>query len=75
MNEHHFLAVGVFGNAEPTIASLDAPPYVDMVRKPDAAWIGMTPGTKLRVTYIKTRPESETCQRTIPRSVLCVVAV
>jgi hypothetical protein len=63
-----FLVVGIFGTAEPIIASLDEPPHVGMVLKTDTAWNGLAPGTKLRVTHIKARPTSETSERTIVRT-------
>ena len=33
------------------------------------------PGTKRRVTYIKTEEETDTSRQSIPRSILCVVAL
>ncbi|MGA8104802.1 MAG: hypothetical protein WB869_21765 [Candidatus Acidiferrales bacterium] len=74
-NQHHFLVVGFLGQAEPITVRMDEQPFVGMLLETGPGWRGIAPGTSLRVTYIKTEPESEASLHTIPRSMLCVVAL
>ena len=74
-NRGHFLVVGFLGQAEPVTVRLDEHPFVGMVLETGPGWRGIAPGTRLRVTYIKSQLESEESLQTIPRSMLCVVAV
>jgi hypothetical protein len=70
-----FLVVGFLGQAEPVTVRLHEQPFVGMMLETGPGWRGIAPGTRLRVTYIKSQLESEESLQTIPRSMLCVVAV
>ncbi len=74
-NQHYFLVVGFLGQAEPITVRMDEQPFVGMLLETGPGWRGIGPGTALRVTYIKTQPESEASLHAIPHSMLCVVAV
>jgi hypothetical protein len=74
-DQHHFLVVGFFGQAEPVTVRLDERPFVGMVLETGPGWRGIEPRIRLRVTYIKPQPENGALLQTIPRSLLCVVAV
>jgi hypothetical protein len=75
VNQHHFLVVGFLGQAEPVTVRMNEQPFVGMLLETGPGWRGVAPGTSLRVTYIKTQLESEGSLQSIPRSMLCVVAV
>jgi hypothetical protein len=74
-DRRHFLVVGFLGQAEPVTVRLEEHPFVGMLLETGPGWRGIAPGTRLRVTYIKSELESAESLQTIPRSMLCVVAV
>jgi hypothetical protein len=75
VNQHHFLVVGFLGQAEPVTVRMAERPFVGMLLETGPGWRGIEAGTSLRVTYIKSEPESDASLQTIPNSMLCVVAV
>ncbi len=75
VHQHHFLVVGFLGQAEAVTVRMNEEPFVGMLLETGPGWRGVAPGTSLRVTYIKTQPENEASLQTIPRSMLCVIAV
>lgn len=73
VNQHHFLLFGVLRASRPVTVHLNEAPFVGMELEAGSDWIGIKPGTRLRVTYMRLHVEQPT--QPFPRSMLHVVAV
>ena len=75
MNQHHFLVVGLFRTGGPVTVHLEGRPFVNQQLVTGPNWVGIAPGTRLRVTYISIAHEHDETERSIPCHMLYVVEV
>jgi hypothetical protein len=75
VNQHYFVVVGLLTPMGPITVHLKELPYVNEVLETGPGWHGIAPGTKLRIRSINFQPEDEAPLRSLPLSMIYVVAV
>lgn len=72
---NHFLVIGLFGTGGPVTVCLEEIPFVNLYLETGPGWNGVTPGTRVRVTYVSIKHERDDGVASYPRSMIYVVEV
>ena len=73
MNQRDFLVVGFFRTGGPVTVRMEEMPFVNQQLVTGPGWVGIAPGTKLRVTYVSFAHQDDANGRSFPSDMIYVV--